>query len=150
MSRKKTVKWSIVGSTLMIGETPGGSLTVSLVDIPRPAIDKLALTYLAGKLVRVVRLEGVDQARVMVEKLGTNGRLTRRPIDRLSDDKILKACIVNYAKIQSGVPPMDLSDAADEFEARIGPDVSVMEEDTPVMIWARSRAKQIGEAMRGE
>lgn len=118
MPRKPSVPYHVTGSMLFVGDA--NQVQVSLVDIPQDTINAMALKFLAQKLSKMVSTNGYPEAQRIATSICTNGRVTRKYVDRLPEDTILKACLVNYAREKQGVGPLDLTDAAAEFDAKIG------------------------------
>ena len=118
MARPPSVPYHFNGSMLFVGDA--NQIQVSLVDIPRETIDTMALKYLAQKLTKMVSTGGYPEAQRLATSICTNGRVTRKFVERLPEETILKACLVNYAREKQGIGPLDLTEAAKEFDAKIG------------------------------
>ena len=140
MARPPSVVYKIAGSMLFVGEA--NEVKVSLVDIPRATIDSMALKFLAGKLTRIAAVGGLAEAQRLATSICTNGRATRKYVERLPEETILKACLVNYARNKSGATPMPLADAAKEFDNKIG-SFDRVPKNGEAMKWARERTSEI-------
>lgn len=140
MSRRPSVPYTINGSMLLVGDA--NQIQVSLVDIPRETIDKMALKFLAAKLTKIVPKGGYPEAERLAKSICATGRVTRKFVERLPEETILKACLVNYARDKQKISPLDLTEAAAEFDAKIGSldRVSVKSE---AYVSARKRADEI-------
>lgn len=140
MARPPSVPYVIQGSMLFIGN--GNDVQVSLVDIPRETIDMMALKYLAQKLTKIVAREGYEGAQRLATSICTNGRVTRKYVDRLPEETILKACLVNYAREKQGVGPLGLVEAAADFDAKIG-SLDRVGKRSEAMVSAQKRTAEI-------
>lgn len=140
MSRPPSVPYRITGSMIFVGDA--NQVQVSLVDIPRETIDTMALKFLAQKLSKMVSTGGYPEAQRLATSICTNGRVTRKYVDRLPEETILKACLVNYAREKQGVGPLDLTAAAAEFDAKIG-DIDRVPVKSEAYVSARKRADEI-------
>lgn len=140
MPRRPATPYRIQGSMLFVGEA--NQVQVSLVDIPRDAIDMMALKFLGQKLSKMATTGGFIEAQRLATSVCTNGRVTRKYVDRLPEETILKACLINYAREKQGVGPLDLSDAASEFDAKIG-SMDRVPVKSEAYVSARKRADEI-------
>jgi hypothetical protein len=140
MPRPPSVPYHINGSMIFIGDA--NQVQVSLVDIPQETINLMALKFLAQKLSKMVSTGGYPEAQRLATSICTNGRVTRKYVDRLPEETILKACLVNYAREKQGIGPLDLSSAAAEFDAKIG-SIDRVPVKSEAYVSARKRADEI-------
>ena len=140
MPRKPATSYRIQGSMLFVGDA--NQVQVSLVDIPRDAIDMMALKFLGQKLSKMATTGGFIEAQRLATSVCTNGRVTRKYVDRLPEETILKACLVNYAREKQGVGPLDLNEASSEFDAKIG-SLERVSQKSEAYVSARKRADEI-------
>lgn len=140
MARPPRVPYRISGSMLLVGDA--NQIQVSLVDIPTETRDRMALKFLAAKLTKIIPKGGYPEAERLAKSICTNGRVTRKYVERLPEETVLKACLVNYAREQQKAPPLDLTEAAAEFDAKIG-SLDRVGVKTPAYVAARKRADEI-------
>lgn len=140
MPKAPTTPYKILGSMLFVGDA--NQVQVSLVDIPQDTINTMALKFLALKLSKIATKGGYPEAQRLATSICVNGRVTRKYVDRLSEDTIMKACLVNFARDKQGVGPLDLVEAAAEFDAKIG-DIDRVPVKSEAYVSARKRADEI-------
>jgi hypothetical protein len=140
MARPPSVPYHYNGSMLFVGDA--NQVQVSLVDIPQDTINAMALKYLAQKLTKIVARGGYPEAQRLATSICTNGRVTRKYVERLPEETILKACLVNYAREKQGVGPLDLNEAASEFDAKIG-SLERVSQKSEAYVSARKRTDEI-------
>jgi len=140
MARPPSVPYHISGSMLLVGDA--NQIQVSLVDIPTETRDRMALKFLASKLTKIIPKGGYPEAQRLADSICKHGRVTRKFIERLPEETVLKACLVNYAREKQSVPPLDLNDAAAEFDAKIG-SLERVSQKSEAYVSARKRADEI-------
>jgi len=140
MARKPTIPYHLNGCMLLVGDA--NQIQVSLIDIPTETRDRMALKFLAAKLTKIIPKGGYPEAQRLADSICRNGRVTRKYVERLPEETVLKACLVNYAREQQKSPPLDLTEAASEFDAKIG-SLERVAKDSAAYRAARKRADEI-------